>query len=65
MVGLRESEQVPGDGEGQESLACCSPWGQKESDMTEKLNKISQICQDSPFITFLPMQLVFHDPLFQ
>ena len=60
-----ESEQVPGDGEGQESLACCSPWGQKESDMTEKLNKISQICQDSPFITFLPMQLVFHDPLFQ
>ena len=23
-----------GDGEGQESLACCSPWGCKESDMT-------------------------------
>ena len=23
------------------------------------------ICQDSPFITFFPMQLVFHDPLFQ
>ena len=23
------------------------------------------ICQDSPFITFPPMQLVFHDPLFQ
>ena len=21
-----ESEQAPGDGEGQESLACCSPW---------------------------------------
>ena len=24
-------EQAPGDGEGQRSLACCSPWGQKES----------------------------------
>ena len=30
--------QVPGDGEGQGSLACCSPWGRKESDTTEKLN---------------------------
>ena len=23
-----EFEQTPGDGEGQGSLACCSPWGQ-------------------------------------
>ena len=30
-----ESEQAPGDGEGQGSLACCSPWGCKESDATE------------------------------
>ena len=30
----RESEQVPGDSEGQRSLACCSPWGHKESDTT-------------------------------
>ena len=30
-----EFEQAPGDGEGQGSLACCSPWGHKESDMTE------------------------------
>ena len=28
-------EQAPGDGEGQGSLACCSPWGCKESDTTE------------------------------
>ena len=28
-----EFEQSPGDGEGQGSLACCSPWGHKESDM--------------------------------
>ena len=34
----QEFEQAPGDGEGQGSLACCSPWGSKESDMTERLN---------------------------
>ena len=34
----REFEQAPGDGEGQESLVCCSPWSAKESDMTEQLN---------------------------
>ena len=33
-----ESEQTLGDGEGQGSLACCSPWGHKESDTTERLN---------------------------
>ena len=30
-----EFEQALGDGEGQGSLACCSPWGGKELDMTE------------------------------
>ena len=29
--------QAPGDGEGQGGLACCSPWGHKESG-TERLN---------------------------
>ena len=33
-----EFEQVPGFGDAQGSLACCSPWGLKESDMTEPLN---------------------------
>ena len=33
-------EQAPGDGEGQGSLACCSPWGYKESDITERLKSI-------------------------
>ena len=33
-----EFEQTLGDNEGQESLACCSPQGHKESDMTEQLN---------------------------
>ena len=26
---------TPGVGDGQGSLACCSPWGHKKSDMTE------------------------------
>ena len=30
-----EFEQTPGDGEGQGTLVCCSPWDCKESDMTE------------------------------
>ena len=29
-----EFEQTPGDGEGQGSLVCCSPWSYKESDTT-------------------------------
>ena len=29
-----EFEQTPGDGDGPKSLACCSPWGNKDSDMT-------------------------------
>ena len=32
----REVEYALGDGQG--SLVCCSPWGHKESDMTEQLN---------------------------
>ena len=31
-----EFEQAPGDAEGQGSLACCGPWGRKESDTTER-----------------------------
>ena len=33
-----EFEQTLGNGEGQGSLACSSPWGCKESDITEQLN---------------------------
>ena len=33
-----EFEQVLGVGDGQGSLTCYSPWGCKESDMTELLN---------------------------
>ena len=34
-----EFEQAVGIGDGQGSLACCSPWGYKELDMTERLNR--------------------------
>ena len=44
-----ELGQTLGDGEGQGSLACRSPWGRKESDTTWQLNnnrreKASQAC---------------------
>ena len=32
-------EQTLGYGEGQGSLACCSPWGHKQLEKTEQLNK--------------------------
>ena len=44
MVGWRhqldghEFELAPGVGEGQGSLACCSPWGCQDLDTTEQLN---------------------------
>ena len=39
-----EFEQALGVGDGQGSLACCSPWGHKESDMTEWLNWTDDYC---------------------
>ena len=38
-----EFEQALGDDEGQGSLACCSPWGSKELDMTEWLNNNNKV----------------------
>ena len=34
-----EFEQALVAGDGQGSLVCCSPWGHKESDTTERLNR--------------------------
>ena len=31
-------EQTPGVGDGKGNLVCCSPWGHRESDLTEQLN---------------------------
>ena len=37
-LNARESEQDPGDSEGQESLAHCNPWCHRESDTPQQLN---------------------------
>ena len=38
QINGQELDQSPGDGEGQGSLACCSPWSRKEVDTTERLS---------------------------
>ena len=43
LLDRHEFEQAPGVGDGQGSLACCSPWCCKESDMIEQLNRIELI----------------------
>ena len=44
-----EFEQTPGVGDGQGSLACCSPWGRKESDKvsgwTELNSTLTDLCE--------------------
>ena len=40
-----EFEQALGIGDGQGTLACCSPWGLKESDTTERLNWTEPYCK--------------------
>ena len=42
-----ELEQAPGVGDGQGSLACCSIWCNKESEMTEWLNLTELICNQA------------------
>ena len=52
----QESEQTPAVGDGQGGLECCSPWGCKESDMTERLNwtelKKTKIMASSPITSW-------------
>ena len=42
-----EFEQAPGVGDGQGMLACCSPWGHKELDLTEQLNWLKEFLYKS------------------
>ena len=50
-----EFEQTPGDGEGQGSLAYCSPYSRKELDTTEQLNNNNKNVSSSNAIsTSLP-----------
>ena len=41
-----EFEQAPGVGDEQGGLACCSPWGRKESDRTELPNSNKKKMED-------------------
>ena len=57
----REFEQTLGDSEGQGSLECCSPWGRKELDMTQRLknnNKEFQTIASADGDPHLPGMLV-------
>ena len=38
-------------------LVCCSPWGRKESDMTERLNLLKCIQLTSSEATLIPRSL--------
>ena len=38
QLNAQEFEKTLGESEGQGSLASCSPWGQKESDTTQRLH---------------------------
>ena len=38
-----EFGQFLGNGEGQESQSCCSPWGDKKSDMTEQQQSLVKL----------------------
>ena len=58
-----ESEQTPGDGGGQGSPACCSPWGHKELDTTERLNNKSNRQQKDYDLASLHLGLSLPSPL--
>ena len=56
-----ESEQAPGDGAGQGSVACCSLWSLKESDKTERLNNNSSPVRKLSVFSFYSQLLeIFH-----
>ena len=40
MDSMDTNQKMPEDSGGWGSLVCCSPWGYKESDMTEELKNI-------------------------
>ena len=46
-----EFEQSLEVGDGQGSLMCCSPWGRKESDTTERLNRNETLIMHKQLVT--------------
>ena len=54
-----EFEQTLGDDDGQGSLACCSSWGHKESDMTERLNNKTVFNKKSQIFIVLALYVIW------
>ena len=52
-----EFEQAPGVGDGQGSLACCSPWGCKEPDTSQRLNHNNIIFNGEKNECFLSLEI--------
>ena len=50
-----ESEQTLGNSKGQGSLVCCSLWGRKESDTTQRLNNKATIISDLDYCKIGPL----------
>ena len=57
QLNAHEFEHTPGVGDGQGGLVCCSPWGLKESDMTERLNW-TEVLKTSLFYLLVVMGLL-------
>ena len=53
-----EFEQTLGVGDGQGSLACCSPWGRKESDWVTEQQQSKTINEDGPTCTLPVIRLL-------
>ena len=51
-----ELGQTPEDGEGQGGLACCSPWGRKESDTTER-QATATACPLCAYLQFISVHI--------
>ena len=60
-----EFEQALGDGEGQGSLACHSPWGHQELDMTEQQNNKWEDGIQKKFQCEFHWIFLSHTPLFK
>ena len=61
LLNEHEFELSLGDGEEQGSLACCSPWGCKESDPTERLTDDDKLIEDQRVLGPFQECAVQHD----
>ena len=52
---------TPGVGDGQGGLVCCSPWGCKESDTTERLNWLTDTIYEYMYIISFILTTVLQD----